>query len=165
MGNVTKAIDDVLTHHGTKGMKWGVRNKASQAKASLRRKTGRAGPQDVTVKPTLSRKGIKTKGGEGHPAHPDAVRARTIGQVGKKSGLASLSNKDLQEYTQRLNLEANANRLHYGEKSGPVKFVKRVLGQSGEQAITDQANKAASHQVKKHLSKRLAKIGAVAAVA
>lgn len=154
--DTTELVEDILSHHGVKGMKWGVRQR-------IRESTGRAGPQKVTVKPTVTRKGIKTKGGAGHPAHPDAVRARTLGQVGKKSGLSALSDNELQAYTKRLNLEANANRLNYGEKSSAVKFVKRVLGQSGEQAITTETNKASTRLVKKHVATRMAKIGAAAA--
>lgn len=132
-------VDDILEHHGVKGMRWGVRRKAT------------VGPQEVVV--SDKRKKIKTSGGAGHPAHPDAVRARTSGQIAKKSGAKALSDKELQAYAKRIQLEQNVKRLQYNESSPPVKFVKTLLGQTGKNAAQDAANQVASHQVKRALKK------------
>lgn len=135
--SASDVVAGILAHHGVKGMRWGVRRRAS------------VGAQGVVVKDR--RKRVTTKGGSGHPAHSDAVRARTLGQVGKKSGLKALSNEELQAYNQRLNLEQQAKRLHYNDKSPPKKFVLTLLGQTGKQQASEAANQVASTQIKKLL--------------
>lgn len=141
--DTTEAVGNILAHYGKKGMKWGVRQRTSQAKAYAKKRTGKAGPQAVTVKERgFPRKSLKTGGGEGRPAHPDAVSARTIGQIGKASGLKSLSNQQLQEYNNRINLEQNAKRLQYEDSSPPKKFVKTVLRQTGSKTTNDVTKQA-----------------------
>jgi hypothetical protein len=137
--SASKVVDIILAHHGVKGMRWGVRRDRT------------SGPVAVSVRDKGKR--VKTSGGKGFPAHSDAVRARTIGQVGRKSGLKALSNDELSAYNQRLNLEAQAKRLHYNDKSPPKKFVLTLLGQTGKQQATEAANTVASAQVKKLLAK------------
>lgn len=144
-------VENLLTHHGVKGQKWGVRRKAT------------VGAQEVVI--SDRRKKLKTTGGEGHPAVSDAVKARTLGQIGKKSGVKALSNKELEAYTKRMNLEQQVKRLEYNEKNPAKKFVATLLLQNGKNQVNAVASDVASHQVKKHLGRRLAKVGAVAAVA
>lgn len=133
--DTAEIVENLLTHHGVRGMRWGVRRKAT------------VGAREVVV--SDKRRKLKTSGGKGHPASSDAVRARTLGQVGRKSGLKALSDKDLQDYTRRLQLEASVKRLEYGEKNAAKKFVASVLGQSGKNAVQDHANQAVSKRVKK----------------
>jgi hypothetical protein len=137
--SASEVVSEILAHHGVKGMRWGVRRKAT------------VGPHEVVI--SDRRKRVKTSGGKGFPAHSDAVRARRIGQIGKKSGLKALSNEELQAYNQRLNLESQAKRLSYNDKSPPKKFVLTLLGQTGKTQATEAANTVASAQVKKLLEK------------
>lgn len=139
-------VEKILEHHGVKGQKWGVRRKAT------------VGAQEVVV--SDKRKKIKTSGGAGRPAHADAVVSRAHAQVARKSGLKALSNKDLETYNRRLNLEQNAKRLMYESSSPPRKFVLSLLRQTGKAQAQDVANQVASKQVKK----ALLKVGAAAAV-
>lgn len=148
MGNVAEeAVKNVLSHVGVKGMKWGVRGGAT------------SGPQGVTIKKNkFGGKKLRTSGGKGHPAHADAISARTTKQIGKKSGLKSLSNHDLQKMTQRLQLEQSAQRLSHNEKNVGKKFISSMLGKSGKSPVAD----AGASGVKK-LGKRVIKGAAVAA--
>lgn len=143
--DTAKAVEEVLTHHGTKGMKWGVRNKASQARATFRKKTGRAGPQEVVVRDRPTRKRIKTTGGEGRPAHPDATSVRVSGQIARKSGVKALSDAELRAYTNRLNLEQNAKRLQYEDSSVGRKFVMSALRQTGKKTNEELATETMKH--------------------
>jgi hypothetical protein len=142
-------VDDILEHHGIKGMKWGVRRENP------------SGPTSVTVQ--KKGKKLKTSGGKNLPAHSDAVTARVIGQKGKGSGLTALSNRELEEYSRRMSLEANVKRLNYANSNVAKKFVLTLLGQTGKAQASAIANDVASTQVKKHITKRLVKAGAVAA--
>jgi hypothetical protein len=135
MSSGAEAVQNILTHFGVKGMKWGVRRKAT------------VGPREVIV--SDKRKKVKTSGGEGHPASSDAVRARTLGQVGKKSGLKALSDNELRAYSNRLNMEQQVRRLEYNEKNAAKRFVARALGQAGSQAVQNEANRQAKAGVRK----------------
>lgn len=145
---MTQGMDftnDILEHHGVKGQKWGVRRKAT------------VGAQEVVV--SDKRRRIKTSGGKGHPASADAVRARTLGQISKKSGLKALSNKDLQDYNTRLNLEQNAKRLRYQDQSTAKKFVQTLMLRKGGQAVSTAAKDPSGTAAK---LRRTAAIGATA---
>lgn len=145
--DTASVINNILEHHGVKGQKWGVRRKAT------------VGPQEVIV--SDKRKRIKTKGGEGHPAHPDAVSVRKSGQVARKSGLKALSDDDIRAYNNRLNLEQNAKRLMYEDSSPPRKFVLTILRQTGRKTSEEVSGEGAK-LVGKGL-RRAAKAAAAAA--
>jgi hypothetical protein len=146
LNTLLETIDHILTHHGVKGMKWGVRRDRT--------------PRSVTV--TQKGKKLKAVGGKNQPAHPDAVRVKTIGQIRKKSGAQALSNQDLEAFNKRLNLEASAQRLDYGQKSRARKFVASLLGTTGKNSAQAVANEASSRAVKRILVKGAA-VAAVAA--
>ena len=129
-------VEDILAHHGVKGMKWGVR---------------RSGPTAVSV--SDRRKSVKTRGGKGLPAHPDAIPARVIGQKVKKSGLKALSDDELQAYAKRMNLEQNVQRLQYHNAPAAKKFALGLVGKTGQQQASDVSNKVATAQVAKLMKK------------
>jgi hypothetical protein len=90
-----------------------------------------------------------------------AIRARTTGQIARKSGVKALSNDQLREYNNRLNLEHHTKRLMYEDSSPPRKFVLSLLRQTGKTQAQEAANQVASKQVKR----ALLKVGAAAAAA
>lgn len=127
--NASEVVDGILSHVGVKGMRWGVRRKAT------------VDAREVIVRDT--RKKIKTSGGKGLPAHSDAVPARIAGQKLKKSGVKSLSDAELNAYAKRIQLEQNVKRLNFNEKSKGKKFLLTVMGRSAN-ANADSLAKSGS---------------------
>lgn len=111
-------LDDVLTHYGIKGMKWGVR---------------RANPSG------------------GDSSSDDAKRAVALKAKVAKGGVNSLSNKELQDYVTRMNLEKQYKDA--GPKTASQeakKFVAQTLLNIGKQ----EAAKFAAKEIAKALAKR-----------
>jgi 2'-5' RNA ligase len=134
-----EAVDDI-THHGVKGMRWGVRRKNIGS------------PTEVIVS-DKNRK-LKAKGGKDHPAHEDAIRAKTVSQKKKASGVKALSNEELQAYANRLNLEQSVNRLESNQAGGAKKFIASLLANTAKQQAVRVANDQASKQVDSLLKKK-----------
>lgn len=88
--------EDALEHYGKLGMKWGVRSTKSPTGVQLQAKPG-------------SR--VKAKGGANMDASEDAKRTATQKQVAKKSSTDALSNDELKQLVERMNLEASYERL------------------------------------------------------
>lgn len=118
-----------LSHHGVKGMKWGVR------------KAQRNSP---TV--TIQAKGRKvtTRGGKGHPIHSDALEALVGKQVAKSSGVHALSNAELERLVKRLNLEQQHSRLSGRKKGAGRSFAEQELKNLGKQKLSSVIAKKAA---------------------
>ena len=113
-----RGVDDVLSHYGKKGMKWGV--------VTNKIKPDRSVPKDVVLKETPG-KLVKTAGGQFHPASEDARVAAAGRQMIKKSSIDVLSNKELQAVVTRMNLEQQYSNLKKNPRSNAdhaKKFVK-----------------------------------------
>jgi hypothetical protein len=144
MSDTKGYVREVLAHHGVKGMRWGVRRKAT------------VDAREVIV--SDKRRKLKTSGGKGLPAHSDAVPARVVGQKIKKSGAKSVSDKELQDYARRIQLEQNVSRLMYNEKSRGERWLDGFLGRQGNQLANEAASRGGSD-----VGKRALKLAASAA--
>jgi 2'-5' RNA ligase len=121
MGTEVARGEEFIAHFGVKGMKWGVRKERSVS-------TSVQTDQGLVRRKTV----VKTKGGESHPAHTDAIVAAVQKQKLKKSGTAALSTQELRELSTRLQLEAQVESLT--SKKGK-KFAQRQLETAGQQQI------------------------------
>jgi hypothetical protein len=160
--------DDILAHHGVKGMKWGVRNTrelagdillerglAISTTGSRARGAARAANRaSAPVKVTTKGKKLKTSGGKARPAHSDAVRAHTLKQVSKKSGVHALSNDELHALTRRLQLEQSLRQLNSNQKSTGEKFARGAVNKVGNKAVDEVLN-ASTASVKKTIYRLL----------
>lgn len=135
-GTIAARGRQFLSHHGVKGMKWGVRKSTPSARPVT---------ADGVVKRTLGvarDTKIKTKGGHNHPATPDAIKVAMATQKLKASGPHALSNQELQDVATRLNLERQVATLASGRKSAAGKAVDKALEDPGR--TLDQVGRAAA---------------------
>ena len=142
-------VDNLLAHHGILGMKWGQRRSRSElATVSVKTKSG---TQHKTI--------IRTSGGKGLSAHPDAIAAKVVTQKLKKSGMHTLSNKELQDLATRVNLENQVNRSGVGKGAiqkgieTTTNFMKtpqgkQAVGEAAKLATSDRGRKIVKHVFK-----------------
>jgi 2'-5' RNA ligase len=133
-----------LEHYGVKGQKWGVRKEQFQSNLHARRVSAEMATRekrparDVRALDTIGtskrkQSSISTKGGEDHPPTPEAISVAVQKQKIKKSGVAALSNNELQEVQRRLNLENDVKRLMVGDKTAGQRFIEGLLGRGSKE--------------------------------
>jgi hypothetical protein len=133
--------DDFLAHFGVKGMKWGkTRERGSNGRVAG--DPHPTSPEPVTVR--VQGGNISTAGGRGADAHLDAINARVTKQRIAGSGLNTISNKELQDYITRVNLEQNYTRLSPQHASRGKQFVKR--GEKTALTLVGNATKQVAQQ-------------------
>lgn len=81
-----KPEDYELIHYGIKGMKWGIRRKTDS-------------------------NGLVVKSSSPKEYSEDAAKAKSSGEKARAKGVQSLSNLELRQLNDRLNLETNYSRL------------------------------------------------------
>lgn len=104
-----------LQHHGIKGMKWGVRR--------YRNRDGSLTPAG------------KKRYSDSTPAHEHHTRVYD----GKKA--SQLSDQELRDRLNRLNMEKQYNQLTQQETKSGKKFIKEVMYNAGKQVASEQAKK------------------------
>jgi len=120
---VDVGADFILEHYGIRGMRWGQRKAPPTAVA----------PSATSVVPHGAKRKtkVKTEGGENHPASDDAIKVAQARVKLSKSGAAALSNNELREVANRLQLEQQVKQL---TTSGGKKFVSGLLRSQGQQS-------------------------------
>lgn len=118
-------VEDELKHYGVKGMRWGVRKAAGRL---ARKATGKTAEEDYS---------------------DDAKRARDAKTKGKSKGVASLSNKELRDLNERLNLEQQYAKLTSPKKSDGQKMVENILKEVGSNAAKAYLNGQVKDLLKK----------------
>lgn len=102
---------DNLSHHGVKGQRWGVRRD---------RQSGGSGVKE--------------------PAHEDALKAQATRIKAKSSGTKSLSNKEIQDFLTRANLETQFSRSTASTAKKGANFVSSVIANIGKQKVRKLAD-------------------------
>ena len=121
MGETSEAGKEFLEHFGVRGMRWGVRKDRTPLPIA-------PSAQSVVKRNKNIKTKITTEGGHNHPATEDALKVAATRQKMRKSGTAALSNKELKELQERLNLEVNVTRLDVQTTTSPGrKFVNKFL--------------------------------------
>jgi hypothetical protein len=104
--------EGTIRHFGVKGMHWGTRKKTGKV-------TVQTGPGGR----------IRTTGGHGRAPSSDAVKAAKLGQRARKSTTKSLSNQELRDLLQRMQLEKQYRDLQGdGAFKKGTKIVRDLLG-------------------------------------
>ena len=107
-------MSNTLSHAGIKGMKWGVRR--------FQNKDGSLTP--------AGKKRYGENPGDSADTHDDYKKARTA------KSMATMSNKELRDVIERINLEKQYNQVTQKEKSAGEKFVTDVLLNASKQVAT-----------------------------
>ncbi len=124
--------EEALEHYGIKGMRWGVRRQSPTAVATVSASKVPHGKKRKTK--------IQVTGGENHPAHSDALKVAEAQVKMRRSGTAALSNQELREVANRMQLEQQVRQL---TTSGGKKFVTGILRSEGQQTSQKLIRKGA----------------------
>lgn len=144
--NGANKIKDLL-QYGVKGQKWGVRKGDASGGFGLTRKGQDKLPTNVSV--TQPKPGTKAKatGGKNQPLSDDAIRTAAQKQKAKASTTDALSNQELKQLVERMQLEANYTRLSTTQKSAGKKFVEGILVGFGKQKASQFVNNKLEEQL------------------
>ena len=137
--------DPELYHHGIKGMKWGVRRTPEQ----LGHVTKKARDAAKKVGSTISKRASEAKKSHDTKKKHDEEVKRA--QRNSKKKLSELTNDELRERIQRMELEQRYRQLTPQQKTKGQAFISTV----GNQVIKPAATNAARQYLEKQLKNAL----------
>lgn len=122
------SVESILKHYGVPGMKWGRR----RSRAAL----DKAASKDDT------------------PDSPEHTRSRELKTVAVTRGIRKLSNKDLQDLTQRLNLEQQYSKLMTPPDSKTKSKGRQILADKLKEYSLMTVDEVVKGQIKSNLRKQ-----------
>lgn len=141
-------VEDFIAHFGVKGMRWGVRKKSGGASSqpssaepdapnapSSSGKKEPGSPIKVKIEPG---KKIKTSGGKGYLPTEDAIKAAALRQKAKKSGVNSLTSKELSDLINRMTTEQKYQAAYKAYKKANQGLIKGFIAEQGKDMAMKQ---------------------------
>lgn len=144
-----------IQHYGIKGMKWGVRRDNPSATVDS------AGNTTVSRNGRVTGVALSDKTKSSSKSSDDASRAAVLKKRAATKSTDSLSNKDLKDLVERMNLEQQYSRLTMPQGKGgnsPAKVIRDVLEQEGRtlvrNAVRENAPKLAGAALQAYLRRK-----------
>jgi len=113
-----RGLENVLAHHGVKGMKWGVRRSATQLASRAK------GKVDEVVEGKKAKKTAKAAA-----RSEDHLKVAALTEKSRELGRASLSNKELEAVIARKNLEVQYAKLNPTVIDRGISTIDKLMGQ------------------------------------
>lgn len=136
-------VDDLLAHHGIKGMRWGVERSRSATETHIvSDSTGERHPV-----PTHTEDGTKIK-----YVHEHAAGKAETDRIVKEHGIQAVSNYQLRSANERSDLESRYKTLNPSVADKGKKVVGDLVKETGKQ----EARKALAKQIAKSAAKKAA---------
>lgn len=107
---------------------------------------GSVGSGDSRVSDFLAHYGVKgmkwgvRRAAKG-PSAAEAEKKATVKTAVRKQGIRTVSNKDLQDAINRMNLEQQFKRLSVNERPAVTRFISSTLMNIGKQQVAEQAGR------------------------